>query len=186
MLVGAVAGNWSPLQHRPKDAATLAFVAGIFALGVFGCDADGAPREIVAPGHGGETAAGGAAATAAGGAAAQAEQAPPSALAAPVADAEQRAARTHRAARCGECHEKMHREWRESPHAHTADGELYRALRRASDASCDRCHEPLRTLGVADELARAEGVSCDVCHRIDRVEVRSTHAEAPLQLTGNT
>jgi len=94
--------------------------------------------------------------------------------------------RTHRAARCGECHEKMYREWRESPHAHTGDSELYVALRKTSDASCDRCHEPLRGIGAGVELARSEGVGCDVCHRMERVEVRSGHAEASLQTTGNT
>lgn len=97
-----------------------------------------------------------------------------------------RGARAHRAARCGECHEKMYREWRESPHAQTSDSELYRALRKTSDASCDRCHEPLRTLGTSAELARSEGVSCDVCHRIDRVTVRPGHADAPLHAAGNT
>lgn len=80
----------------------------------------------------------------------------------------------------------MYREWRESPHAQTSGSALYRALRQTSDASCERCHEPLRALGTSAELARSEGVSCDVCHRIDRVTVRAGHADAPLQATGNT
>jgi hypothetical protein len=87
----------------------------------------------------------------------------------------------HRAARCGECHEKMYREWRESPHAHTGDSALYQALRKANDASCERCHEPLRALGGSVEFARSEGVTCDVCHRVDRVTVYPGHAEAPLE-----
>lgn len=103
-----------------------------------------------------------------------------------ASDKPDRAARTHRAARCGECHEKMYREWRASPHARAGQSELYRALRETSDASCERCHEPLHTLGAGAELARVEGVNCDVCHRMDRVTVRAGHADAPLQATGKT
>lgn len=127
-----------------------------------------------------------------------ARAAPPAASAAPTAppvspggssaggERQTQGTRTHRAARCGECHEKMYREWRESPHAHTSDSELYLAMRKTSDASCDRCHEPLRTLGAGAALARSEGVSCEVCHRIDRVSVRADQAEAPLLASGST
>jgi len=92
-----------------------------------------------------------------------------------------KADRTHRAARCGECHEKMYQEWRESPHARTNDTALYAALRKdVPGDSCDRCHEPLRALGAAAEFAQAEDVSCEVCHRIEKVTVHAGFAEAPL------
>jgi hypothetical protein len=74
----------------------------------------------------------------------------------------------------------MYREWRESPHAHAGSSALYRALQKPGGESCQRCHEPLRTLGAAPELARTDGVSCETCHRIEGVTVYADHADAPL------
>jgi cytochrome c554/c'-like protein len=95
--------------------------------------------------------------------------------------APEKADRTHRAERCGECHEKMYQEWHDSPHAHTNDTAAYQAQRAATgDPSCERCHEPLRQLGTSLEFARKEDVSCEVCHRMGSVEVHTGFAEAPL------
>ena len=75
------------------------------------------------------------------------------------------------AARCGECHGNMEREWRSSAHAQSDASPIYRAMRAASGGKhCDRCHAPLRALAVGDPVA-AEGVTCDVCHTIASVQV---------------
>lgn len=75
------------------------------------------------------------------------------------------------AARCGECHGNMEREWRSSAHAQSDASPIYRAMRTASGGKhCDRCHAPLRALAVGDPVA-AEGVTCDVCHTIASVQV---------------
>jgi hypothetical protein len=83
-----------------------------------------------------------------------------------------KADQTHRAARCGECHEKMYDEWQESAHARGLKSEAYAATRRVATATgCARCHSPLSELGVRPQTAEAEAVTCEVCHRMEHVEV---------------
>lgn len=81
-----------------------------------------------------------------------------------------------RALRCGECHEKMYEEWSTSPHAASADSDLYKAMVKASGSNeCVTCHEPLS--GRIDDLRTvSEGVTCEVCHRI---------RELPTALSGS-
>jgi hypothetical protein len=95
-----------------------------------------------------------------------------------------KADQTHRAARCGECHEKMYDEWQESGHARGLKSEAYAAtLRVATATGCARCHSPLSELGVRPQTAEAEAVTCEVCHRMERIEVSPTAASFTLLKT---
>jgi hypothetical protein len=79
------------------------------------------------------------------------------------------------ASRCGECHEKMYEEWKDSTHRSAGRSPLFRAMRAdaASDA-CDGCHAPLGPLIAPQSPAADDGVSCEVCHRIEFAEVLET------------
>lgn len=96
-----------------------------------------------------------------------------------------KADQTHRAARCGECHEKMYDEWQESTHARGLKSATFDATRRVASATnaCARCHSPLSELGVRPQTAEAEAVTCEVCHRMERVEVNATVASFALLKT---
>jgi hypothetical protein len=92
-----------------------------------------------------------------------------------------RADRTHRAARCGECHEKMYDEWSGSAHAKADDSPAYAVMRKqAREPSCERCHAPLALLNEPAAFAAREAVSCEVCHRIEHVSVAEPMARMDL------
>jgi hypothetical protein len=95
-----------------------------------------------------------------------------------------KADQTHRAARCGECHEKMYEEWKLSSHAAAAKSAVYEAMRKAPGATgCERCHTPLQALDVGSDTARHEGVTCEVCHRIESVQIGARAASFSLLRT---
>src|SRR5450631_4497876 len=77
----------------------------------------------------------------------------------------------HQAIRCGECHEKMVKEWKTSAHSRATSDPLYRALAaQAGAGECTRCHAPLMSTEGKAHPAAAEGVTCQVCHSIKAVE----------------
>ncbi len=80
------------------------------------------------------------------------------------------------ATRCAECHADITSQWRQSSHANSTTGDVYRAmledLPSETDASqCDRCHRPLTAVFGSTSLAESEGVTCDVCHTIAEVTI---------------
>ena len=90
------------------------------------------------------------------------------------------------ASRCGECHEKMHDEWKPSAHARAATGPIYLRMREraggAAAAGCDDCHAPLAKRLGAGDLAAAEGVTCEACHNIKAVAIQRAGAGYDLSL----
>jgi len=93
----------------------------------------------------------------------------------------------HGAIRCGECHEKMVKEWKSSAHAHAASDALYRTLAtQAGAAECERCHAPLLSTAGKAYPAAAEGVTCQVCHSLKVVVPSISGAKLEPQLQDST
>jgi hypothetical protein len=89
------------------------------------------------------------------------------------------------AIRCGECHAKIREDWLSSGHAQAATSPLFVALRK-TDATCDRCHQPLIGKMDAQMPVVKEGVTCDVCHTIPDVQLTEASATFALDLGANT
>lgn len=95
--------------------------------------------------------------------------------------------RFSRAARCGECHEQLRKEWLGSAHARAAQSSAFqRALQQmgqgpawgAVRALCQSCHLPEVRLagGEVGPKQAHEGVTCDACHTLAAVSVGPTSA----------
>ena len=77
----------------------------------------------------------------------------------------------HPAARCGECHGAITKEWRGSAHARADTSLAYAAMQKAtSAAACERCHAPLLRFAEVGSLASKDAVACDVCHTLREPE----------------
>lgn len=89
----------------------------------------------------------------------------------------------HSAARCGECHASIARDWLISAHARAARSPRYQAERGAAVGAerCDDCHTPMAGLDVPPSLV-SEGIGCEICHAIEAVDTRGPRPRLVLHL----
>jgi hypothetical protein len=90
----------------------------------------------------------------------------------------------HSAARCGECHASIARDWRTSAHARAARSTRYQGERSAAIGSerCDDCHTPMAGLPGVPPSVVSEGIGCEICHAIEGVDTRGPRPRLVLQL----
>ena len=81
---------------------------------------------------------------------------------------------------CANCHRDIHKHWKSSMHAQSADNWRFQdallQVRRENDpdgvATCVRCHAPLAAYGSDpgwSAKATWEGVTCDFCHSVTSI-----------------
>lgn len=90
----------------------------------------------------------------------------------------------HSAARCGECHASIARDWQASAHARAARSDRYQRERSAASGStrCDDCHTPMAGRAGVPAALVSEGIGCEICHAIEAVDTRSPRPQLVLHL----